>query len=204
MDIDHFDAPVWYHAAITLNVVFPVLVVLLSGWIRDARIAVAVPILGSTVASSYGLIVLLASVERTGAGWPTRAAGVATALVPVALGAALSAISSGVVSSGMAKSFAARRTRRGTLLLLLAACGCFASFVLCSAILLGTPPSLHVLKMMALASFALSGLVLIISTAAAVAANRRARRRQHRGVGLRCLPRCRLWPRSLHGGLLGG
>src|SRR5688572_823215 len=124
MDIDYLQEPTWYHSAIALNVVFPFLVVVSCKWIRDVRIIVAVPLVGSTVAAAYGAVVLLTTVERFEAGWPTRAAGISTALIPVSMGAAVSAVLSGIVASAAPQSFAMRRTNLGSVLVGLQALGC--------------------------------------------------------------------------------
>lgn len=167
MDIDYLQEPIWYHSAIALNVVYPFLVVLFSRWIRDARIIVAVPIVGSTVAATYGAVALLTAVEQFEAGWPTRAAGVSVALVPVSMGAAVSAVLSGIVASPAAKSFAIKRTGTGTILMGLQALGCVAWAALTWSLLRSTLPSLNFVKAAAWATAIFSGTILLMSIAAA-------------------------------------
>ena len=170
MDINHLEDPIWYDAAIAVNLMYPFLVAVFSRWLQDARVAVTVPIAASTVAAAYGALTLLTAVERFEAGWPTRAAGISTALVPISIGAAVSAVLSGVVASAATKSFAARRTRSGTILIALEAIGCIAWAALAWSLLRSTLPSLNALKAAAWSTFIFSATILTMSVALTVLA----------------------------------
>jgi hypothetical protein len=173
MDIEYLEEPIWYQSAIALNVVFPFLAVIFSRWIHDARVVVAVPVVASTVAATYGMISLVTALQQfETAGWPTRAAGVATALVPVTMGAVVSAVMSGCVVFGP-RSFATKRTRPATILMGLQAIACTAWAALAWLLVRPTVPSLDSLKAAAWTTFIFSGTALMVSLGTALVAKER-------------------------------
>jgi hypothetical protein len=125
IDIIHVDRPYWYEASLFVTFVYLLIGPLPAFRGADARVVAALPAIGNTAVASFAVFNLLGILTEVGyvagTGGNAIAAGLAEAIFPWCMGAAVSAVIGLVI--GLNSRFAgarARRTRLGSVALMIA------------------------------------------------------------------------------------
>jgi hypothetical protein len=117
IDIIHVDRPYWYEASLFVTFVYLLIGPLLAFRGADARVVAALPAIGNTAVASFAVFNLLGILTEVGyvagTGGNAIAAGLAEAIFPWCMGAAVSAVIGLVI--GLNSRFAGARARRTSL-----------------------------------------------------------------------------------------
>ena len=125
IDIIHVQRPYWYETSLFVTFAYLLIGPLLAFRGADARVVAALPAIGNTAVASFAVFNLLRILPVVGyvagTGGNAIAAGLAEAIFPWCMGAAVSAVTSLVIGlNGRFAGARARRTRLGSIALMIA------------------------------------------------------------------------------------
>jgi hypothetical protein len=124
IDIIHVQRPYWYETSLFVTFAYLLVGPLLAFRGADARVVAALPAIGNTAVASFAVFNLLRILTAVGyvpSGGNAIAAGLAEAIFPWCMGAAVSAVMSLVIGlNGRFAGARARRTRLGSIALMIA------------------------------------------------------------------------------------
>jgi hypothetical protein len=124
IDIIHVQRPYWYETSLFVTFAYLLIGPLLGFRGADARVVAALPAIGNTAVASFAvfnLVRILTEVGYVPTGGNAIAAGLAEAIFPWCMGAAVSAVMSLVIGlNGRFAGARARRTRLGSIALMIA------------------------------------------------------------------------------------
>ena len=124
LEFTSVERPYWYQTSLFATFMYLLVGPLVALRAADARVVAALPVIGNTVVTSFAVFNLLRFLDQVGyvsTGGNAVAAGLAEAIFPCCVGAGVSAvISLGIAMGGPLADARARRTRGGSIALVLA------------------------------------------------------------------------------------